>query len=65
MPCDNANEVVELSQSRLSRYPNNLETSVRGSDYIFVSLQLLYYKCCSLQLLYYKCHRTNFRRSGW
>ena len=28
-----------------SRYQGNLETSMRGSDFIFDSVQLMYYKC--------------------
>ena len=36
MPCDDANEVVDgLFQSLLSRYQNNLETSIRGCDFNF------------------------------
>ena len=46
MPYDNANEVVdELLEPLLSRYQNDLETSIRGSDFTFDSIQLLYYKC--------------------
>ena len=51
----NANEVVnELFESLLSRYQIGLETSMRVSDFIFNSVQLLYYKC----------HNINFRRGG-
>ena len=32
----------------------NLETSMRGSDFIFYSVQLMYYKC----------HKVNFTRDG-
>ena len=43
---DNANEVVKkVFESLLSRYRIGLETSMRGSDFIFESVQLLYYKC--------------------
>ena len=36
---NDANEVVnELFESLLSRYQDNLETSMRGSDYIFDSV---------------------------
>ena len=53
MPYDNGNEVVnELFQSLPLTYQIGLETSMRGSDFIFDSLQLLYYKC----------HKTNFKR---
>ena len=41
---DVASEVVdELFKSVRSRYQVNLETSIRGSDFIFDSVQLLYY----------------------
>ena len=46
-----ANEVFE---SLRSRYQENLETSMRGSGFVFDSVQLLYYKC----------HKTNFKRGG-
>ena len=40
---DNANEVVnELVNSLLSRYQISLETSMRGSDFIFDLVQLWY-----------------------
>ena len=48
MPYDNANEVAD----ELSRYQNGLETLMRGSDFIFDSVQLLYYKS----------HKKNLRR---
>ena len=49
MPYDDANEVVdELLKSLLSSYQNGLETSIRGSDFTFDSIQLLYYKCCMI-----------------
>ena len=52
---DNANEVVnEIFESLLSRYQIGLETSMRGSDFIFDSIQLLYYKC----------HKINFKCGG-
>ena len=50
---NDANEVVnEVFESLCSRYQGNLETSMRGSDFIFDSVQLMYYKC----------HKVNFRR---
>ena len=50
-----ANEVVnELFQSRRSKYQDNLETSMRGSDFIFDSVQLMRYK-------FYK---VNFKRGS-
>ena len=46
---DNANEVVnEIFQSFLSRYQIGLETSMRGGDFIFDSVQLMYYNCLKL-----------------
>ena len=53
---DNENElfVNELFESLLSRYQIGLETSLRGSDFIFESVQRFYYKCC----------KTNFKL-GW
>ena len=52
---NDANEVVdELFESLRSRYQGNLETSKRGSDFIFDSVQLMYFKC----------HQVNFRRVG-
>ena len=55
MPYDNVNDIVDqLFQSLLLRCKGNLETSVRGSDFIFDSVQLLYYKC----------QKTNFRLTG-
>ena len=51
----NANGVVdELFQSLLSRYHIGIETSMWGSDFIFNSVQMLYYKF----------HKTNFKCSG-
>ena len=42
IPFDNGNEVVdELFKSLLSRHQNNLETSMKGSHFIFDSVQLL------------------------
>ena len=50
-----ANEVVdELFESLHSTYQGNLETSIRGSDFIFDSMQLMYYKF----------HKVNFRFDG-
>ena len=51
----NVNDIVdEFFKSPFSRYQNNLETSMRESDFIFDSVQLLYYKC----------YKTNFRCDG-
>ena len=50
---NDANEVVyELFMSLRSKYQENLEKSMKGSDFIFDSDQLLYYKC----------HTVNFKR---
>ena len=55
MSYDNANEVVnKVFESLLSTYEIGLETSMRGSDFIFDSVQLLYYKC----------HKMNFKHGG-
>ena len=52
---NDANEVVdELFESLRSKYQGNLGTPMRGSDFIFDSVQLI---CC-------KCHKVNFRRGG-
>ena len=37
-----------------SKYQDGLETSMKESDFIFYSVQLLYYKC----------HKVNFKRGG-
>ena len=50
-----ANEVVDqLFDSLRSRYQENLETSIGGSDFIFDSVQLVY---CN-------CHKVSFRHSS-
>ena len=41
----------EFFEPLLSRYQGNLETSMRGSDFIFDSVQLMHYKC----------HEVNFK----
>ena len=52
---NDANEVVdELFESLRSRYQRNLETSTRARDFIFDSVQLIYYKY----------HKVNFKRGG-
>ena len=52
---DDANEVVsELLKYLRSKYQESLETSTKGSDFIFDSIQLLYYKC----------HKVSFKRGG-
>ena len=55
MPYNNANEaVVELFKSIISRYQNSLGKSMKWSDFIFDSIQLMYYEC----------HKVNFRQDG-
>ena len=49
------NEVVcELFELVSSRYQGKLRASIRGSDFISYSVQMMYYKC----------HLVNFRRDG-
>ena len=46
MPYNNVTDIAdELFNILLSRYQGNLETSMRQSDFIFNSVQLLYSKC--------------------
>ena len=48
---NDANEVVnELFELLRTRYLGNLETSMRGTDFIFDSVQLMYYKCHKVNL---------------
>ena len=55
MTYENSNDVVdELFESLLSKYQIGLETSMRGSNFIFDSVQILHYKC----------HKINFKRAG-
>ena len=52
---NDANEVGDkLFESLRSRYQGKLETSMRGSDFIFDLVQLMYEKC----------HKVNFRHGG-
>ena len=52
---NNAYEVVKLFlDSFRSKYQDNLETSMKGSDLIFDSVEPMYYKC----------HKVNFKRVG-
>ena len=51
----NVNDVVdELFEWLITRYQDALEASMRESNFIFDSVQLLYYKC----------HIINFKRGG-
>ena len=41
-----ADEVIKkLSKSLLKRYQNNLEKSMKGSEFVFDYVHLFYYKC--------------------
>ena len=52
---NDAHKVVdEFFESLHSRYQNNLETSMRGSEFIFYTVQMMYYKC----------YKVGFRRGG-
>ena len=43
---DKENEFVkELFESLYNRYQNNLEKLMKGSDFVFDYVHLLYYKC--------------------
>ena len=45
-PYSDANDVIDKHfKSLCSRFKENLETSMKGSDFIFDSVQLMYYKC--------------------
>ena len=42
----NANDVFEeLFESLLSRYQDNLKVSMRGSNFVFDSAQVMHFKC--------------------
>ena len=63
VPYDNANEVVnELFELLLSSYQIGLETSIKWSDFVVASVQLLYYKCHKIN---FKCGRTYIDSSAW
>ena len=49
------NKVVnEIFESLLTRYQNNLEVSMRGSEFTFNAVQLLY---CKFHKMNFKCGR--------
>ena len=51
----NTNEVIkEIFGLVLSRYQIGLETSMRGSDFVFDGINLIYHKC----------HKISFKRGG-
>ena len=46
---DKADEVIEeLLQSPCNRLQNNLEKSMKGSDFVLNYVHLLYYKCLKI-----------------
>ena len=52
---NDADEVIEeLFKSLQNRYQNNLEESMKGSEFFFDYVSFLYYKC----------HKTNPNRGG-
>ena len=42
---DEANEVIKELFESLKKNQNNLEGSMKGSEFVFNYVQLLYYKC--------------------
>ena len=53
-PYSDANGVIEkIIKSIHSKYQENIETSVKGSDFIFNSVQLMYYKCHKISFIHY------------
>ena len=42
--------IIELFQSLLTRYQIGLETSMKGRDFVFDSMDELYYKCLRISL---------------
>ena len=55
MSYSEVNEVVnKIFKSLRSEFQENLETSIKGRDFIFDSVQLMYYKS----------HEVNFKRGG-
>ena len=63
MSHDNENEVVnELFELLLSKYQLGLEISMRGRDFIFDLVQLLFYKCHKIK---FKHGGSYIDSSGW
>ena len=55
MIIDEVDETIEkLFKLPIEKYQNNLEKSMKGSEFIFVYNHLLYYKC----------HKINLNRGG-
>ena len=49
---NDANKVVdEVFESLRSRYQGNLETSMRGSHFVFDSVLLMYYECHNINVV--------------
>ena len=60
---DNVNDVIdEFLELLISRYQIGLETLVRGSNFIFDSVQLLYYKCHKVIV---KCGELYIKYHDW
>ena len=52
-PYSDATDVTDkLFNSLCSRCKENLETSMKGSDFIFDSVQLIYYKCHKVSFIH-------------
>ena len=63
MTNDDTNDLVdELFKLLLSRYQFGLETSIRGSNFIFYSVQVLYYKCDKVS---FKHGGSNIESLNW
>ena len=61
--CNDANEIIdELFESLRSRYQVNLETSMKGNDFIFSSVQLINYKCDKIN---FKCGGSYIDSPDW
>ena len=59
---DEANEVIkELLDLLIIRYQNNLE-SLKGSEFVFDYVNLLYYKCHKISLI---CGRSCILSPDW
>ena len=54
--------IKQLFGSLLFRYQGGLETSVKGSNFIFDCVHLLYYKCHKINV---NCSGSNTNSPGW
>ena len=55
---DEADEVIkEFSESLKNRYQNNLE-SMKGNEFVFNYVYLLYYKCHKIWVDHIKIHQN-------